>query len=65
LKDTTHPCHRCLQPVDYSAKRCPHCGEPQPGVGAGKIILVILGAAVVVGILVFVVLKVVGPYETP
>ena len=65
MKATTHPCHRCLQPVLPNAKRCPHCGEPQPVGAYGKIALAALGATVLVAVLVFIVLRVVEQYQSP
>jgi DNA-directed RNA polymerase subunit RPC12/RpoP len=36
-------CHRCLQPVAQSARRCPHCGERRSSTRRLPILIEVLG----------------------
>jgi hypothetical protein len=49
-------CHRCLQPVPRTARRCPHCGDPLPKANA-RLILGLFGLAVFVLVACFAILR--------
>jgi len=56
----TRQCHRCLQPVSLSARRCPHCGDIQKA--DARRLMIILSVA---GVIAIVALIVFGLYMTP